>query len=121
MKSVAAFALVVLSCVPAKAQFGGMEGMGGLPAAQAQSIEVELLEMEQAADKTALKEALLAQAREGMKPVPAADPEKTWFVERAAALRDFIAKKKEAITARAAEIVDKRTAGRRGSAVARAA
>jgi hypothetical protein len=119
MKSLTAFALVVLACVPAKAQLGGMGGMGGRPAAQAQSIEAEILEMQQEADKAALKEALGLQAREGMKPIRGA--ERQHSDEDAVALRDFIVKKKEAITARAAEILDKRTGGRRGPAAARAA
>ena len=82
MKSMATFALVVLLCVPAKAQYGGMGGMGGRPAAtQAQSIELDLLEMEQEADKAALKEALLIQARQGMKPIQGTDPEKRQSAE----------------------------------------
>ena len=74
MKRVATFTLLVLLCVPAKAQFGGMGGMGGgvagRPMTPAESIDLEIVQMEQEADKTALKEALLAQARLGMKPVP---------------------------------------------------
>ncbi len=97
MKCVATFALVVLSCVPAMAQFGGMGGMGGGMPAQPKSIEVELLEMEQEADKAALKEALALQARQGMKPAHRGQAD-------VAALPDFIAKKKEAITARDAEL-----------------
>jgi hypothetical protein len=108
MKSMATFALVVLLCVPAKAQYGGM---GGHPATQAQSIEIDLLEMEQEADKSALKEALLIQARQGMRPIQGTDPEKRQFAEDTVALRDFIAKKKEAITARAAEMRKSRIAG----------
>ena len=111
MKSMATFALIALLCVPAKAQFGGMGGMGGGPATQAKSIELELLEMEQEADKAALKEAFLLQARQGMKPIRGADPEKRQSAEDAAALRDFIAKKKEAIIERAAEVKKARVAG----------
>jgi hypothetical protein len=111
MKSAATFALVVLVCVPAKAQFGGMGGMGGR--AQAQSIELELLEMEQEADKTALKEALLIQARQGMKPIHGTDSEKKQLDEDVAALRDFIARKREAITARASQLTKTRVASRR--------
>ena len=68
MKSMATFALIALLCVPARAQFGGMGGGG--TATQARSIELELLEMEQEADKAALKEAFLLQARQGMQPNP---------------------------------------------------
>src|SRR4051812_17282954 len=119
MKSLTAFALLVLACVPARAQFGGMGGMGGRAAAQ--NIEAEILEMEQEADKILLKEALLLQGRQGLKPIRGTEPEKRQSAEDAAAVRDFIAKKKEAITVRAAEILDKRTGGRRGPATARAA
>ena len=80
MKRLAAFALVILSCAPAKAQFGGMGGMGGgmavRPMTPAESIDLEIMQMEQEADKAALKEALLAQARLGMKPVPGGKAEK---------------------------------------------
>jgi hypothetical protein len=116
MKHFAAFALMVLSCVPAKAQMGGM---GGRPA-QAQNIEAEILEMEQEADKAALKEALLLQAREGMKITRGAEAEKKQIHEESAVLHDFIARKKEAVTARAAKILEQRMAGRRPPA-ARAA
>ena len=103
MKYVATFALVVLLCGPAKAQYGGMGGMGGRAAAQAQTIELELLEMEQEADKAALKEAFLAQARHGMKPAAGLrQEEKQALDEEITALHAFIAGKKEAITARAA-------------------
>lgn len=111
MKSTATFALVVLVCIPAKAQFGGMGGMAAR--AQAQSIEIELLEMEQEADKTALKEALLLQARQGMQPIRGTEPEKKQFAEDAAVLRDFIARKKEAITERASQLTKTRVASRR--------
>ena len=125
MKHVATFALLVLLCAPAKAQFGGMGGgMGGgiavRPMTPAESIDLEIMQMEQEADKAALKEALLAQARLGMKPIPGGKAEKEQFAEETAVLRDFIAKKKEAMTARAAEMTDKRTAGRRAPAAARA-
>jgi hypothetical protein len=123
MKRFAAFALVILSCAPAKAQYGGMGGMGGgmavRPMTPAESIDLEIMQMEQEADKAALKEALLAQARLGMRPVPEGKAEKE-FAEETVALRDFIAKKKEVMTARAAEMADKRTAGRRAPAAARA-
>src|SRR4051794_16819595 len=111
MKSLTAFALAILFCVPARAQFGGMGGTGGRPAAPAPSIEVEILEMEQEADKAALKEALLLQAREGIKTNQADERENRRAADAAAALRHFIAGKKEVITARAAEIADKRAAG----------
>jgi hypothetical protein len=114
MKSLTAFALVVLACVPARAQFGGMGVMGGRPAAQAQSIEAEILEMEQEADKVLLKEALLLQGRQSMKPIHGSETEEKQHAERTAALRDFIVKKKEAITARAPEILGKRTPVRLG-------
>jgi hypothetical protein len=97
MKSLATFALVVLFCVPARAQFGGMGGGGGIPATQAQSIETQLLEMEQEADKMALKDALLLQARQGMEP-------KSERQDHIVVLRDFIAKKKDAISNRDAEL-----------------
>src|SRR5262245_13193070 len=113
MKSMATLALAVLVCVPAKAQLGGARG-GGPPA---QNIELELLEMQQEADKAALKEALLLQAREGMKAIQGTEAEKKRSAEDAASLSDFIAKKKEVINARAAEILDKRMPGRRGPAV----
>src|SRR4051812_31182358 len=109
MKSMATFALIALLCVPAKAQFGGMGGGG--TATQARSIELELLEMEQEADKAALKEAFLFQARQGLQPIQGTDPEKRQLAEDAAALRDFIAKKKEAIIERAAEVRKARFAG----------
>jgi hypothetical protein len=104
MKSMATFALVLLLCVPARAQLGGMGGVGGVPLMQAKSIEVELLEIEQEADKAALKEALLLQAKQGMKPMRGTDPEKRQFAEETAALRDFIAEKKTVITRRADEL-----------------
>ncbi|OJW13713.1 MAG: hypothetical protein BGO49_29760 [Planctomycetales bacterium 71-10] len=113
MKYFAAFALAFLACVPARAQLGGM---GGRPATQPQNIEAEILEMEQEADKAALKEALLLQAREGMKGTQGTDVEKKQEAEDSAALRDFIARKKGAITARAAKLVENRTAGRQAPA-----
>jgi hypothetical protein len=109
MKSMATFVLIALLCVSAKAQLGGMGGGG--PATQAMSIELELMEMEQEADKAALKEAFLLQARRGMKPIQGTETEKRQFAEDAAALRDFIAKKKESIIERAAEVRKARVAG----------
>lgn len=110
MKTLAAFTLVVLSCVPAMAQFGGTEGMGAARQPQKVSLDVEFLEMEQDADKAALKEALLLQARQGMKPARVTQPEKERFEEEAAALRSFIEKTKEAIIARSAELAKTRVA-----------
>jgi hypothetical protein len=46
MKSPTTFLLVVLARAPAMAQNGGMGGLGAVPAGQAKSLEVELLEME---------------------------------------------------------------------------
>lgn len=120
MKSVATFAGVFLACVPAMAQFGGLGGMGRPAQPQAQNIELELLDMEQDADKTALKEAFLLQARQGMQPAPEDEFRKRALEERSVLLRDFIARKKDAITARSAELADKRTASRRLPAAARA-
>lgn len=123
MKYFAAFALVVLFCIPAKAQMGGMGGGGGMgerPAALPRNIETEILELEQEADKAALKEALLLQAREDMKVFRGSDDQKKEIAEDAAALRDFIAKKKETLTARAAKLAESRTGGRQTPA-ARAA
>jgi len=108
MKSMATFAIVALFCVPANAQMGGM---GGAPATQARSIELELLEMEQEADKAALKEALLIQARQGMKRDHGTDTEKRLAEADAASLRDFISSKKETSTQRAAEVRKARVAG----------
>lgn len=113
MKCLAAFALAIFASVPAMAQFGGMGGMGGAQSPQNPSIEVQLLEMEQEADMAALKEALLLQAKQGIKSVPDSRAGKERDADETVRLRDFIAKKKEAITNRAAEIADKRTAGRR--------
>lgn len=99
MRSLATFALVVLSCVPARAQFGGM---GGGPAAQPKSVEVELLEMEQEADKTALKEAFLLQARQDMRLL--AGPEQEVSAKEAQILAKFIEKKTRTISDRDAEL-----------------
>jgi hypothetical protein len=119
MKSAATFVVVVLACVPAMGQLGGAPG----PPQQApgQSIDLELLELEQDADKALLREALLLQGRQGMKPITqGADGEKRQFSEEAAALRDFIDRKKHALTARAAELAEKRTVARRVPAGTRA-
>lgn len=109
MKTVATFAVAVLACVPALAQFGG--GGGGPRAAQrmpAPNIEIELLEMEQEADKEALKEALLGHAGLGMKPVGSSERDEKLRIQQITVLREFIATKKETITKRAAEIAEKR-------------
>lgn len=109
MKSLAAFALVVLSCAPAIAQ-------RAQPQTQSPGIESELLEMAQDVDKTILREALMLQARQGMKP-EANLPKKD-----ADALREFIAKKKGDIIARAADVRKSRVPGMRGpNTVSRAA
>ncbi|MHC5538809.1 hypothetical protein ACYOEI_11355 [Singulisphaera rosea] len=76
--------------------------MGGMPAAQPKSIETELLEMEQEADKTALKEALVLQARQDMKSL--SGPEQQVAAEQAKTLADFIDRKKKAIIGRNAEL-----------------
>lgn len=104
MKRLTAFALVAFFCVPATAQ---------QPTSPGQSIEHELLEMEQDVDKTILREALMLQGRRSMKTTPDALPEKKLFDEETAALRGFIASKKDAIIARAAELTKSRAASRR--------
>ena len=81
MKNVATFALVVLACVPARAQYGGMGGMGGAPATQSRSIEVEFLEMEQEADKTAHEKAALqtqTQVQEAIEENLGSEDPKEW-------------------------------------------
>jgi hypothetical protein len=111
MTRLIAFALVVLSCIPAAAQ---------PPPPQRQSAQLELLELEQDADKAILREALLLQGRMEMKPAPDTEREKQRFAEESVTLRDFIARKRASIKARvdelarADELANKRTAPRRG-------
>jgi hypothetical protein len=110
MKSLTAFALAVVSCVPAMAQFGGM-GRAGFPqVAQTKKVEIEILELEQEADKAALKEALSLQAHQGM--MLESESQKNLAKARADVLRDFIAKKKEAIAARDTALRKSRSAGK---------
>jgi hypothetical protein len=111
MKSVATIAVVVLLCVPAKAQFGGGQGRPQQP--QAQNIELELLELEQDVDKTLLREALLLQGRTDMKAAPDTAPDNKEFERNAKALHEFIGKKKDAIVARTAEVRKTRAQGMR--------
>jgi hypothetical protein len=117
MKSMAAFSLIVLLCVPAKAQSGGM---GGGSATQAKSVELELLEIEQEADKAALKEALLLQARQGMQQIRGTDHAKRQAAEDVEILRDFIDMKKREIVKRAAELGKSRISSLRRSTTATA-
>lgn len=106
MKHLTAFALVVLSCAPATAQ---------QPTSPRPPIENELLEMEQDVDKTLLREALLLQGRMGMKVGPEGESAQKQSAANEVALRDFIARKKESILARAAELAKGRGVSRRAS------
>jgi hypothetical protein len=83
---------------------------------QAQSIELELMELEQDVDKTLLREALLLQGRTDMKAAPDTAPEDKEFERHAKALRDFIDKKKGAIIERATRLTKTRGASRRAQA-----
>src|SRR4051794_6112202 len=99
MKCLSSFASVILFCIPAAAQQPPAQGQ---TPTQRQSIEVELLELEQDVDKSILREALLLLGRQGMMPSP--QPGVNRADEEVAALRDFVARKKQAIIARAAEM-----------------
>jgi hypothetical protein len=103
VKHFAAIALLILACVPADAQVTAEDQPQARP-----PIEFELLEMQQTADKAALKEAMLLEARQGM----CAD--KNLSEKASEDLAKFIAKKREAIIARAAELAKGRVANRRG-------
>jgi hypothetical protein len=118
MKNLALFALAVLPCVPATAQQAPAQRQ---PTSPRQSIEREILEMEQEVDKAALKEALMLRARQGMNPAPDDQPEKTRAAEKAAALREFIDSKKDAIIARSDELMKSRLAGMPAPLAARGA
>jgi hypothetical protein len=110
MKSLPSFALVVLFGVPATAQQLPAQRQ---PPAQRLSIEVELLELEQEVDKSILREALSLLGRKGMIPSPSLANTKD--ADDVAVLRDFVAKKKEAIITRAAELGKSRGPSMRGS------
>jgi hypothetical protein len=103
MMRLAAFALVVIVCVPAMAQ---------QQSPQRRPVERELLDIEQEVDKTLLREALLLQGRARMKGVPDDKAEAKQYEKDAKVLEEFIARKKEAITERAAEVTNKLMANR---------
>lgn len=110
MKSPTTSALILILCVPATAQ---QVTPGQQPLPQRPSIEYELQELEQDADKALLREALLLQGRLEMKSAPDHDADSKRDQKEADALRGFITKKKEAIVARAAELRASRAAGLR--------
>jgi chromosome segregation ATPase len=115
MKRLATLALAVLFCVSAKAQPASPAQQ---PQPRRQGIELELLELEQDVDKALLREALTLQGRRSMKVAPDAPAERDQLEKEAAALSAFIANKKDAIIARAAELTKPRAASRRGATAA---
>jgi hypothetical protein len=97
----AAFALVALFCVPASAQ-----------QSPPRYVERELLAIEQEVDKALLKEALLQLGHARMKGAPEGKAEAQKYEKEARDLEEYIASKKEAIVARASEMMKAQTDGR---------
>ena len=94
MKIPAAFALLLVFGVPTEAQ---------PTPPRTETIESELLQLEQDADKTLLSEALLVRGRKAMQQRADAQPGES------PALRDFIAEKKRSIIKRSEEMREMRS------------
>jgi hypothetical protein len=115
MKTLAAFALVLVFGAQAQAQLGGGGAPGNPGRGQQQQavptqetqVGLELLELEQEADKTLLKEALLVLGRKGLNVAmerPGDEGASKRELEQQEALKSYIAAKKESIVKRSAEI-----------------